>query len=123
MPRYVILEHTGTPIYKPGTHWDLMLEAGEILRTWELEAIPTPGRTVMASSLPNHRLEYLDYEGPISNNRGSVRQWDCGTYQTVRESGIEIEFQLIGKQLCGSLLLQQKSSGSAGPWQVTLVPS
>jgi hypothetical protein len=123
VPRYVILEHTGTLTYKSGIHWDLMLEAGDALRAWELAAIPTPGAVVLARSLPSHRLEYLDYEGPISNNRGSVRRWDCGTYQAIRESASEIEFQLMGKQLRGSLLLKQESPGSAGPWRVTLKPS
>jgi hypothetical protein len=100
-----------------------MLEEGETLKTWELEAIPTPGATVLASSLPNHRLDYLVYEGPVSNNRGTVRRWDCGTYQTVREGGLEIEFQLTGRRLRGSLLFKQESPRSGGTWRVTLEPS
>jgi hypothetical protein len=100
-----------------------MLEAGETLRTWELAAIPTPGTTVMASSLPNHRLDYLDYEGPISNNRGTVRSWDCGTYQIVRETVMEIEFQLTGRHIHGFLRLEPASPGLSGPWRVTLESS
>ena len=122
MPRYVILEHTGTPTYKPGVHWDLMLEAGETLRTWELDAIPMPGASAKGRSLPDHRLAYLDYEGPVSNNRGTVRRWDCGTYQTIRERGNEIECQLSGKRLRGTLLLKREGPDSAAPWAVKLEP-
>src|SRR5205807_395991 len=43
MPRFVILEHD-----HPELHWDLMLEAGPVLRTWRLAAPPQPGRAVAA---------------------------------------------------------------------------
>ena len=33
MPRFVVLEHTWN-----GVHWDFMLEAGEVLRTWAIDA-------------------------------------------------------------------------------------
>ena len=68
MPRYVILEHD-----HPFLHWDLMLEAGDALRTWRLLAPPSAAEPVPAQDLARHRKHYLDYEGPVSGNRYSIR--------------------------------------------------
>jgi hypothetical protein len=75
MPRYVILTHD-----HPFPHWDFMLEDGSVLRTWRLLAQPAAGQIVRAEKLPDHRLAYLDYEGPVSGGRGVVARWDYGTY-------------------------------------------
>lgn len=75
MPRYVILTHD-----HPFLHWDFMLEAGGVLRTWRLLDEPAAGRTGRAEALADHRVAYLDYEGPVSGGRGSVARWDHGTY-------------------------------------------
>lgn len=75
MPRFVILTHD-----HPFRHWDLMLEEGPGLRTWRLTEAPQPGRAIAAERLPDHRCEYLDYEGPVSGGRGTVRRVDHGTY-------------------------------------------
>jgi hypothetical protein len=77
MPRFVILEHD-----HPELHWDLMLESGGMLRTWRLARPPqTPGEPIDALALPNHRLYYLDFEGPVSGGRGNVQRWDTGQYE------------------------------------------
>lgn len=80
MPRFVILQHEN-PSASPPVHWDFMLESNTGLRTWALESEPIAGRQIVANQLPDHRLAYLDYEGPISQNRGSVTQWDAGEYE------------------------------------------
>ena len=80
MPRFVILEHD-----QPVLHWDLMLEAGDVLQTWRLAAPPAESQTVEATALGDHRRMYLDYEGPISENRGAVSRWDAGSF--TEESG------------------------------------
>ena len=74
MSRYVILEHD-----HPSRHWDLMLESGEVLRTWRLASCPVAGASVAAEAAPDHRRLYLDYEGPISGGRGHVFRWDSGS--------------------------------------------
>lgn len=73
--RFVILEHD-----HPFVHWDLMLETGETLETWRLLSYPQPGRWVDAERLPAHRSLYLDYEGPVSNDRGTVKRIVAGDY-------------------------------------------
>ncbi len=75
MPRYVILEHDW-----PQLHWDLLLECGPVLQAWRLLREPSPDAAVPAERNVDHRLVYLDYEGPVSGGRGTVRQWDAGEY-------------------------------------------
>ena len=73
MPLFVVLQHD-----YPTLHWDFMLEAGKSLRTWRLMSPPTQDSEVGAEPLANHRLRYLDYEGPVSGDRGHVARWDAG---------------------------------------------
>jgi hypothetical protein len=110
MPRYVILEHD-----YPQLHWDLMLEAGEVLRTWRLAAPPRAGESVRAEPSFDHRRLYLDYEGPVSGDRGTVKAWDCGTYEPALE-GIDAEnrgvvIELTGTRLRGTATLRPDPSG------------
>src|SRR5204862_462785 len=75
MPRFVILEHD-----HPERHWDFMLEAGPVLRTWRLAKAPdATGIRIAAQPLGDHRALYLDYEGPLSGARGTVTRWDGAT--------------------------------------------
>src|SRR5207302_8586838 len=92
MPRFVVLEHD-----HPFLHWDLMLEAGDVLRTWRLHAQPEPGRVVRAESLGDHRKAYLDYEGPVSRNRGTVKRWDAGTFDWQDDSTDRLVIRLAGQ--------------------------
>lgn len=108
MPQFVVLTHD-----HPFLHWDLMLEAPEGLRTWRLARPPTqePGEIpgIPAESLPLHRHAYLDYEGPVSGNRGTVTRWDRGEYTVVGETPDRLEVVLTGKRLQGRAVLQRSS--------------
>src|SRR5207244_11676015 len=96
MPRFVVLEHD-----HPHLHWDFMLETGETLRTWRLAVPPETGRTTAAESLGEHRRAYLDYEGPVSGNRGSVRRWDAGDFDGLEDSSTEVRVDLHGRRSRG----------------------
>jgi hypothetical protein len=108
MPRFVILTHDF-----PFLHWDFMLEQEETLRTWRLEAPPDSQRAIDALPLPDHRRQYLDYEGPVSGNRGTVCRWDAGDYQTVLETPGRIEVELRGTRLRGRAILIGEPAGSS----------
>jgi hypothetical protein len=105
MPRFVILQHD-----HPFVHWDLMLEAGEVLRTWRLAAPPLSGtEPIAATPLGDHRKLYLDYEGPVSGGRGEVTRWDAGWYQELAgevRSGRSVRVHLQGKRVVGPALLE-----------------
>lgn len=96
MPRFVILEHD-----HPTLHWDFMLEAGDVLRTWRLDAPPNPQRAVSAEPSFDHRLAYLDYQGPISGGRGVVHRWDAGSFTWLSEVPDAVTVQLHGERCRG----------------------
>ena len=86
MRRSVLLLHTGLPPDRgPGDHLDWMLErdaaASRRLVTFRLEVRPdTPDRSdFVAERIADHRVAYLDHEGPVSGGRGTVSRlarWD-----------------------------------------------
>ena len=98
MPRFAILKHD-----HPYLHWDLLLEFGDVLRSWRLQSPPKPGRTIPAEATPDHRLLYLEYEGPVGQGRGTVIQWDAGLYEIQKWEDAMIEIGLAGKRLRGSI--------------------
>ena len=103
MPRFVILEHD-----HPVLHWDLMLEAGDVLQTWRLAQAPAPGEAIEATALGDHRLAYLDYEGPVRGNRGSVKRWDGGEFgEETTSSPSTRRLCLRGVRVQGSIVLEQ----------------
>ena len=102
MPRFVILSHD-----HPFPHWDLMLEAGESLRTWRLRSQPEAEGEIDAEELGAHRLAYLDYEGPISGGRGTVTRWDHGTYEWGEAKKFEVF--LKGVRFQGWVVLRRAS--------------
>jgi hypothetical protein len=115
MPRFVLLEHD-----HPTLHWDFMLESGEVLLTWRLDQIPGTADNVAsgtveiaAQALPDHRKDYLDYEGPVSRDRGSVIRIDRGSYELLASSASEMIVRLNGDRVCGEArLLQVSPQGS-----------
>lgn len=94
MPRFAILIHD-----HPVLHWDFLLEQGDVLRAWRLLREPDTAGAIPAEPLPDHRRIYLDYEGPVSGNRGTVRQWDAGTFDLLSDSADCLRVRLTGRRL------------------------
>jgi hypothetical protein len=115
LPRWVLLEHD-----HPHLHWDLMLQCGDVLWTWRLEAPPGgAGGAVAAQRVADHRPAYLDYEGPVSGNRGSVRRYDRGMFAWV-ERAPDVCVRLEGERLRGELRLAHTGGES---WQAVYMPN
>lgn len=106
MPRYVVLEHD-----HPQRHWDLMLESGDMLRTWRLAAPPTADESVAGEESFHHRKMYLEYEGPVSGGRGRVVRWDHGSYTIEVEEANRLCFRVQGQRLRGSATLERVANG------------
>jgi hypothetical protein len=102
MPRFVVLTHD-----HPFLHWDLMLEQGDSLRSWRLMRPPEDGEPIDAEPLPDHRLAYLDYEGPVSGGRGTVERWDGGSYELIEA------VRFAGRKLSGSASISRAEAGVA----------
>jgi hypothetical protein len=107
MPRFVVLRHDGPR----GLHWDFMLEMGQGLATWALNREPDAAGPILAEILPEHRLAYLDYEGPLSRDRGAVCRWDRGSYELRIHSDSELIAALCGEKLEGQAALRCTAGG------------
>jgi hypothetical protein len=93
--RFVVLRHEG---HGP-LHFDLMLETspGSPLATWRCPEWPIAhGATLQ--QLADHRAIYLDYEGPISGDRGTVVRIAQGhyTYKDAPAGGKQIDWNTTG---------------------------
>lgn len=97
-----------------------MLEEGPSLRTWALAEEPQSGTAIAAELLPPHRMEYLEYEGPVSGDRGEVERWDRGDYELISATDMELIAQLRGGKLKGPIQLTRESS-NAQRWTFLLV--
>jgi hypothetical protein len=102
---FVILEHGG---YGP-MHWDLMLADGPALATWQCPVNPAEladGEAMTCRKLPDHRREYLTYEGPVSRGRGQVRRVAEGRYERISAEENSWIVHLDGKGISGRFRLQ-----------------
>lgn len=106
----------------PGVHWDFMLEVEGSLRTWRLEKPPESAESIAAEELADHRLSYLDYEGPVSGNRGVVTRHDAGSYHWLIDHANRVEVQLDGDRLRGTASLHQEAS-QPQRWTFSFSPS
>lgn len=129
MPRFVVLYHevaagaATAAAPSRGSHWDLMLEPPSLpadhtpetraLWTWAISERPDLAGALPAERLPYHRLQYLEYEGPISGGRGQVSRWDTGDYQLLQFGPDRCVVQLTGQRLRGRFTLRTEP-GPAG---------
>lgn len=105
MPRFTILAHD-----HPFLHWDLFLEAGPLLRSWRILKPLEASQTVPAEVIGEHRLMYLDYEGPVSGNRGTVHRIDSGTFEWVEDQARQVVIRMFGTFFVGTLTLEATQS-------------
>ena len=101
--RFVILHHS----HADGEHWDLMIEQGDALLTWQLlkEPIGRSSLPIAAKRIGDHRKAYLDYEGPISRDRGHVRRIDAGIVEFEESTPDCYIFSMAGSRLSGRFTL------------------
>ena len=139
MSRFVLLYHNCPPTYPRPSHWDLMLESGDLLRTWALEKLPCGWREtqsltqskyphcpalaahneVVAEQLADHRREYLEFEGDLTGNRGSVIRVAAGTYEVVAESPNQFEIVVIVDCISREIRLTRSDSETT-QWRLAL---
>jgi hypothetical protein len=112
MAGFVILEHD----HPAGRHYDFMLEIGDVLKTWSFAEPPAAGVEQTAVLLPDHRLAYLDYEGPVSGNRGSVKRWDRGEFELLAQTDESVFVKLLGKKIHGHATLTMQP-GNPTSWR------
>lgn len=111
--RFVVHEHHTSRL-----HWDFRLEMSQyldgsgptVLKSWAVPKGPpvNPGKKRLAVATSDHDIEYIDFEGEITEGEygaGQVKIWDRGTYTLEERSEDEYKFTLNGKKLTGSFVL------------------
>lgn len=74
---------------------------------------------VTAIRLPDHRIAYLDYEGPLSGDRGSVTRCDGGDVRLTAEPSGVIHARLAGGRIHGDLCLKLAEHPT---WMLSFTP-
>ena len=133
MPRFVLLYHECPPGCERPSHWDFMLEAGDTLRTWALAESPRAWKaaqsktqalhpscpelsahdSVRALPLGDHRRDYLDFEGPLSGNRGAVTRIDEGLFEFASVASTKLQIDILGTGLQGRVSLRESEHDSS----------
>lgn len=83
--RFVIHKHHATRL-----HYDLRLEINDVLVSWAIPKGPStnPATKRYAIRMPDHALEYIDFEGVIPKGHygaGPVMVWDTGTFHNIKK--------------------------------------
>jgi hypothetical protein len=105
--RFTILYHQVASDARRSNHWDLLLQSDEMpfapdsacLLCFELLVPPAQWEHLEARALAKHRGLYLDYEGVLTEGRGSVEQVLTGEIVWLSRSPKELRFQTITEKL------------------------
>lgn len=116
---FVVLLHT----LPDGTaHWDLCLDEGQMLATWQL--LDDPGKlasgtivSLSARRIADHRRAYLDYQGPVSGNRGHVVRVDSGNWTLLAQQTLVWRVRLSGSVLIGIYEIVAGADSGYGTFQ------
>ena len=101
--QFVIQKHTKSG----GTHWDLMVQNGDLLKTWRLDKGPgqLKNAPAKAEKIFDHPLKFLTYEGKVNEGKGSVKIADKGICEITTQSDGKIEMELAGEILKGEFIM------------------
>jgi bifunctional non-homologous end joining protein LigD len=123
-PRFVVHEHKARRL-----HYDFRLEVGGVLRSWAVPKGPSmnPADKRLAIAVPDHPLDYADFEGIIPAGHygaGPVVVWDEGTWEPAERGSAEghlragaLAFVLHGRKLRGAFALARlRRSKGGGEW-------
>jgi hypothetical protein len=126
MPRFVLLYHDCPTGHVKPSHWDFMLEFDGKLRTWELRRLPAEwggegedGNILPAMRLADHRIEYLNYEGPLTGNRGSVSRVATGEFQVIENTPERLTVRLDSEIYRDGA--QLTATSQLGHWELKLL--
>ncbi len=93
-----------------------------MLMTWELSSLLTSQNKQVVRRLANHRMLYLDFQGPLSNDRGTVKLIDSGSLEWMTLESERLIARLEGQTIAGRLTLVSETSLIDDVWHLTFEP-
>ena len=110
--RFVVLRHV---VGADDVHFDLMIDRTDALATWRCPSPPHDADSdgMVCTRLPDHRRLYLDYEGPISGDRGHVERHDHGMCRLVIQGDLDWDLSFQGGRLNGDYRLTGEATGQS----------
>jgi DNA ligase D-like protein (predicted 3'-phosphoesterase) len=113
--RFVVHEHHATHL-----HWDLRLEMDNVLKSWAVPKEPPlePGVRRLAIQVEDHDLDYIDFEGEITEGygKGTVKIWDSGLYDLKLREKDKVELVFHGKKMKGAYALVKFKKAGEKDW-------
>jgi bifunctional non-homologous end joining protein LigD len=121
--RFVVQHHRAS-----SDHYDLRFEVDGVLVSWAVPKGPTLDPDVRRSAfkVPDHPMEYLDFEGVIAEGQygaGDVVVWDIGTWRphgtddpaaTIADGNLHAD--VSGHKLRGRLVLVRRGGPDSNSW-------
>jgi DNA ligase D-like protein (predicted 3'-phosphoesterase) len=103
--RFVVQLHDATTL-----HFDLRIQAGEVLRSWAVPKGPSLDPAVRRLAVPveDHELPAGEFEGVHDGQRrgsGAVIIWDEGLAEITRDEPGHLSFTFHGSKLAGGFAL------------------
>jgi hypothetical protein len=86
-----------------------------VLKTWRVPQWPLAD-VQQGEAFPDHRLAYLDFEGQLTGNRGTVRRVGTGKYETLDREPHRWVVRLTGA-MAGKLSIQHTGTSVQFAWQ------
>ena len=120
--RFSIAKHEMPANSSRHSHFDLFLESEGTLMTWELTSLLTTQNNQVVRRLANHRLVYLDFQGPLSDDRGTVKLVDTGSLEWVTLESERLISRINGQTTDGILTLTSEGSSINDVWNLTFEP-
>lgn len=109
------------------THFDLFLEKEDFLMSWILAAPLSDQMNTFVIPNRDHRKDYLDYDGPISQDRGMIRRVQQGRLLWMQSDNDLVEALLRLDNRTFKLTIvrigEESSDQQAGQWQLRLQES
>jgi bifunctional non-homologous end joining protein LigD len=121
--RFVVQHHRAS-----SDHYDLRFEVDGVLVSWAVPKGPTLDPDVRRSAykVPDHPLEYLDFEGVIASGQygaGDVVVWDIGTWRphgtddpAAAVAAGSLHADVSGHKLRGRLVLVRRGAPESSSW-------
>ena len=100
--RFAILQHD-----YPTLHWDIFLQEGNRLLSWRGDHHGHFLNGGLVVQTDDHRLVYLDYQGPLTGQRGTVRRIDGGALAWKHRGEHEFIAEIKGQRWQGLLRLKK----------------